>query len=213
MARRTKQEALATREHILDTAEVVFHRRGVSHTTLNEVADAAGLTRGAIYHHFENKADLFHAMVERVTLPMETALSFRAAADEPNPLDTLRRNLTLALRRMTDEPQVRRVFEIMTHKVEYIDEVQELRERHIAGRQRCLVDIEHTLRKARAAGLVAPGVNLRRAAVGLHALIDGLIHNWMLAPGSFDLVATGRQATDACLAGLAPAATTADQRR
>jgi TetR/AcrR family acrAB operon transcriptional repressor len=59
MVRRTKEEAQATRKLILDTAEVVFHERGVSRSTLNDIAQAAGLTRGAIYWHFKDKADLF----------------------------------------------------------------------------------------------------------------------------------------------------------
>ena len=54
MARRTRDEALETRNTILDTAERVFSERGVSHTTLADIAAAAGVTRGAIYWHFKN---------------------------------------------------------------------------------------------------------------------------------------------------------------
>jgi TetR/AcrR family acrAB operon transcriptional repressor len=49
MARRTKEEAQATRTQLLDTAEVVFREKGVSRTTLTDIASAAGVTRGAIY--------------------------------------------------------------------------------------------------------------------------------------------------------------------
>ena len=52
MARRTREEALATREQLLDAAEQVFRERGVGHASLAEVAYAAGVTRGAVYHHF-----------------------------------------------------------------------------------------------------------------------------------------------------------------
>ena len=203
MARRTKQAAQATRDHILDTAERVFQRRGVSRTTLGEIAQQAGLTRGAIYWHFEDKAALFDAMVERVTLPMEQSLAGSVNTSATEPLAPLRASLAAALRRMVDDPQVRRVVDIVTHKVEYIDELPLLRSRHIDGRERCLRDIERILRQARAAGLLAPKLHLKRAAVGLHALVDGLIQNWMLDPGAFDLAATGRQAMDAYLAGLA----------
>ena len=71
MVRRTKDEALETRNRILDAAERVFGERGVSRTSLEDVATAAGVTRGAIYWHFNDKSDLFTAMVNRVTLPME----------------------------------------------------------------------------------------------------------------------------------------------
>jgi TetR/AcrR family acrAB operon transcriptional repressor len=43
----------------------------------------------------------------------------------------------------------------------------------------------------------------RAAAVGLHALLDGLLQNWMLDPTGFNLVKVGTQVLDAYLAGLA----------
>lgn len=55
MARRTKEDAEKTREALLDAAERVFLRRGVSTSTLNEIAKEAGLTRGALYWHFEDR--------------------------------------------------------------------------------------------------------------------------------------------------------------
>ena len=74
MARSTKADAQRTRERILDMAEREFHRHGVSRTSLEQVARAAGVTRGAVYWHFRNKADLFNAMMNRVTLPLESEI-------------------------------------------------------------------------------------------------------------------------------------------
>ena len=71
MARRTKLEAKVTRERLLDAAEGLFCERGVTRTSLTEVATAAGMTRGAVYWHFKDKADLFRAMCDRATLPLE----------------------------------------------------------------------------------------------------------------------------------------------
>ena len=78
--RRTKEEALETRNRILDSAEQVFMEKGVSNTSLAQLAEAAGVTRGAIYWHFKNKADLFDAMMSRVVLPMEE-MAARAGDD------------------------------------------------------------------------------------------------------------------------------------
>ena len=85
MARRTRKAALETRSRILDAAERVFSRRGVSRTSLDDIARAAGVTRGAIYWHFKDKADLFGAMLGRVALPMEEMLqrTSEAAGDDP----------------------------------------------------------------------------------------------------------------------------------
>ena len=72
MVRRTKEEALETRNRLLDSAEEMFQSQGVSRTTLQDIALHAGATRGAVYWHFKDKADLFDAMMERVTLPLES---------------------------------------------------------------------------------------------------------------------------------------------
>src|SRR5512139_2504396 len=138
MARRTKEEAQATRNLILDTAEVVFHERGVARTTLNDIAMAAGLTRGAIYWHFKDKADLFNAMMKRVTLPLEETACGSDDAALDDPLAYMRDNFIQALHLTVNDPQVRRVFEIATHKVEYVDETRAVRDRHLATRDECL---------------------------------------------------------------------------
>ncbi|CAN5508862.1 TetR family transcriptional regulator [soil metagenome] len=203
MVRRTKEEAQATRSHILDTAELVFEKRGVSRTSLHEIAQAAGVTRGAIYWHFKDKADLFNAMMERVTLPMEEAVK---RGDDPSlldPLDQIRRSFAEVLQKTASDPQVQRVFEIATHKVEYVDELQGVRERHLSVRNECMAAVEITLKLAMKRGTIGRRVPARAAAIGLHALIDGLLQNWMLDPGAFDLVRTGRQVLNAYLAGLA----------
>ena len=129
MARRTKEDALATRDLILDTAERVFARRGVSRASLNEIAQVAGLTRGAIYWHFKDKAELFDAMMERVLLPMEEHLKIGAPVPAGDALEQLRRACIDGLRKIVDDEQVRRVFEIAVHKVEYVDELEAVRDR------------------------------------------------------------------------------------
>jgi TetR/AcrR family acrAB operon transcriptional repressor len=199
MVRRTKEEAQATRNRILDTAEMVFQQRGVSRTTLESIAAAAGLTRGAIYWHFRDKAELFHAMMERVRLPLE----HESAHPEPDdPLGALRDGFVGALRRAVDDPQVQRVLEIAVQKVEYVDDLHDLRERHLAVRDECVARTEEALRRAMRRGQLSLHVPARSAALGAHALVTGLLRNWLLDREAFDLVKVGRQALDAYLQGL-----------
>jgi len=202
MARRTKEAAQATRSHILDTAERVFEQHGVSGTSLHEIAKAAGLTRGAIYWHFKHKADLFNAMMERVTLPLEETDELGGFKSRDITLAQVRTGLVAVLRKMTTDPQLRRVFEIATHKVEYVGEMSAVRERHLAMRNDCLADIERALRRAARAGELLPGLSVRSAAIGMIALFDGLLQNWMLDPPGFDLPRVAGQVFDAHLRGL-----------
>ena len=202
MARRTKEEALATRHRLLDAAELLFQARGVSRTSLNDIALQAGATRGAIYWHFKDKADLFNAMMARVTLPLEEAFQRVGQGEGVDPLQDIRSAMLDALRRTATDAQTRRVFEVATHKVEYVDEMSAVRLRHLTVRNECVAQLEHGLRlaaKNQGRPLTVPAA---AAARGLHAMVDGLIYNWLLDPTAFDLVKTGRYALDAYLAGL-----------
>jgi TetR/AcrR family acrAB operon transcriptional repressor len=217
MARRTKEEALATRERLIDTAEDLFYKNGVSHTPLNAIALAAGVTRGAIYWHFKDKADLFNAMMQRVDLPMEDRLEPSADAEiaEPatdhqastmsDPLRQLRLGVMSALRNLVSDDRTRRVYEIATHKVEYVGELESLRAKHIELRAACMMEIEASMRLAIAHSDLRLRMPVPMAARGLHAVVNGLIHDWMLSPAEFDLMEVGREVVGAYLAGLSDA--------
>lgn len=196
MPRRSKEDALATRASLLDAAEHVFQAQGVSGTSLADIAAAAGTTRGAIYWHFKDKADLYNAMMERVTLPMEHAVTGAGA------LADLRAALLGALEKTATDPQTRRVFEVATHKVEYTDSLGAVRQRHIAVRDECIAGIKQVLHnEARRRG-VRLAVPAEAAARGLQAMVDGLIQNWLLDTQAFELVPCGRKVIDTYLGGL-----------
>ncbi|MGJ7582209.1 TetR family transcriptional regulator [Variovorax sp. RHLX14] len=201
MARHTKEEALATRNRLLDAAELLFQAQGVSQTSLQQIAVQASATRGAIYWHFKDKADLFNAMMERVTLPLEAALQKSAAVDE-EPLRAVVGMLVAALELMTTDPQMRRVFEVATQKVEYTQDMQSVHHRHLASLNACVADYEKALHHAANRHRVTLAVPASVAAQGLHALVCGLIQNWLLDPEAFDLIETGRQAFGVYVAGL-----------
>lgn len=201
MVRRTKEEALETRSLILDTAEQVFLKKGVSRTSLDDIAAAAGVTRGAIYWHFKNKADLFDALMQRVSLPMED-MAARAGTDMEDPLGYARACALAWIKRLSIDPQCQRMQEICHYKVEYVDEMEELRARHIECSTNALALVERGMRNAAKKGLLAPSVNPHHAAVGLHALVVGLIQNWLLDPKSFSLAKTAEQLIDSYLDGL-----------
>jgi TetR/AcrR family acrAB operon transcriptional repressor len=200
MARRTKEESLVTRTRILDAAENVFHDRGVAHASLEDIAAAAKVTRGAIYWHFKDKADLYNAMIERVSLPLENAI--HGVPGHPEPLAAMRTTMIAALDKVANDPQTRRVFEVATHKVEYVDSLCAVRQRHLDVRGECVQDVKKALQlAARQRGVSLP-LPAEDAARGLHALVDGLIQNWLLDPEAYPLVRTGTRAIDAYLAGL-----------
>lgn len=200
MVRKTKAEAAETRHQILDAAERVFLAQGVARTSLQQVAEAAGVTRGAVYWHFKDKADLFDAMMDRVTMPCEAAVSEALARRPEEALAGMATMAMVPLRELAAQEQVQRVFSIAMHYTEYTAELAPVRQRHQEAVAEFVGQLETLLVRARRQ--LKPRLNTRAAALGLFALVDGLMHHWTLAPGSFDLVAVGEQSVNGYLSGL-----------
>jgi len=202
MARRTKEEAAATRDSILDAAEKLFVEQGVSRTTLQHIASEAGVTRGAIYWHFDDKGALFNAMMERAILPLEAEMQVLDQAESDDPLGDLRNYMLAVLRRTVEDPGARRVFEIATLKVEFVGEMDAVRQRRQQNMAGWMSRAERRIRVAAEKGLIGGQVEPGNIALALWIMIDGLIRNWMFDPQGFDLLRIGQCVIDPYLDGL-----------
>ena len=200
--RRTKEDALLTREKLLDTAELLFSREGVARTSLQGIAQAAGVTRGAIYWHFKDKADLFGAMMDRAVMPMEAALENLTTHPDNDPLSQLRDAMVGVLRLIATDERTRRAMEIAKRKAEFVGDMARARDGHLDTHLRCRAHVEGAIARAQQQGLVPASPAPRAAAVGLIAVVSGLIELWMLENSLFPLVSCGEQALDTYLAGL-----------
>lgn len=196
MARRTKEDAMATRDAILDAAEQLFVEQGVARTTLQHIATAAGVTRGAIYWHFEDKAALFNAMMERAKLPLESVMEQIDKAGGADPAAELRESLLAVMRMTVENPKMRRVFEIATLKLEHVAEMDAVRVRKMQSKAIWMARAENRVRAGMRQGQFRQGLSPRVVALGLYAMLDGLLRNWLSAPEEFDLVKTGTQIVD-----------------
>ncbi|UVJ43154.1 TetR family transcriptional regulator [Pseudomonas sp. LS1212] len=187
MVRRTKEEAQETRNQILEAAQRAFHERGVARTTLADIAAMAGVTRGAIYWHFSNKADLFQAMLDSLHEPLDALARASENQDELDPLGCMRTLLIQLLQQVELDPKVRRVNEILFHKCEFTDEMCDLRRQRQTAMLECNVRIELSLNNAVNRGQLPENLDTVRAAITLHAFIDGMLAQWLLVPDSFSL--------------------------
>ncbi|ENG2296183.1 multidrug efflux transporter transcriptional repressor AcrR [Escherichia coli] len=174
MARKTKQEAQETRQHILDVALRLFSQQGVSSTSLGEIAKAAGVTRGAIYWHFKDKSDLFSEIWELSESNIgELELEYQAKFPG-DPLSVLREILIHVLESTVTEERRRLLMEIIFHKCEFVGEM-------------AVVQQAQTLKHCIEAKMLPADLMTRRAAIIMRGYISGLMENWLFAPQSFDL--------------------------
>lgn len=75
MRKSRSQMVVETRAKLLKAARLAFQRDGFAHASMDDIAAAAGLTRGAIYHHFGDKIGLFRAVVEKIDEEIEKKIA------------------------------------------------------------------------------------------------------------------------------------------
>ncbi len=192
MARKTKQQALETRQHILDVALRLFSQQGVSSTSLAQIAQAAGVTRGAIYWHFKNKSELFGEIWELSESSIGDLETEYRAKFPDDPLSVLREILVYVLEATVNEERRRLMMEIIFHKCEFVGEMAVVQQ---AQRSLCLESydrIEITLNQCIQAKMLPADLLTRRTAILMRSWVSGLMENWLFAPQSFDLATEAR---------------------
>jgi TetR/AcrR family acrAB operon transcriptional repressor len=187
MARKTKQQALETRQQILDVALRLFSQRGVSSTSLAEIAKAAGVTRGAIYWHFKNKSDLFSEIWQISESSISSLESEYRAKFPDDPLSILREILVYILEATVIDERRRLMLEIIYHKCEFVGEMAVVQQ---AQHDLCLESydrVEEALRECIRAGQLPEDLLTRRAAIVMRSYVSGIVENWLFSPDTFDL--------------------------
>ncbi|WP_299231066.1 TetR family transcriptional regulator [uncultured Halomonas sp.] len=192
MARRTKAEAAATREALLDAAEEVFLEKGVARTSLEQIARHAGMTRGAVYWHFKNKADLFQAMLCRVRMPFQELI---AEIAEPSlmerPLEAIRLAIQNGFERL-EQPRHRRVHAILVHHCEVFGDIDPLAMQNEMANEACGALTDHFTCAARL-GQLREDLSPENAAELMQALLGGLFHDWLRNHERFSIATKGSE--------------------
>ncbi|GFM79900.1 TetR family transcriptional regulator [Pseudomonas cichorii] len=199
MVRRTKEEAQVTRSHILQAAEQAFDDRGIARTTLADIATLAGVTRGAIYWHFTNKAELVQAMLDSLREPLEDMAQASESETEADPLGWMRKLLIHLFHEVALDPQTRRINEILFHKCEFTDEMCDFRRQRQANAILCHERIGRALSNAVRRGQLPASLDVKRASICLFSYINGIIYQWLLVPDSFSLSGEAEQLVDSCM--------------
>jgi len=180
MARKTKDETEQTRLQIIAAARRVFAQRGVSRTTLAEIAKEAGVTRGAIYWHFKNKPDLFFAMKDQITLPLIDGIDGNLLADQTgDPLGAIGAYMLGMLQLLETDDEVRTTFEVVALKCEYVDEFAALDNYVIKTCCAFIEKITKAYEQAKRLGLLREGLDADLCALESYTFMKGLIHLWL----------------------------------
>ncbi|WP_437573092.1 TetR family transcriptional regulator [Sorangium sp. So ce887] len=199
--RRTKEEAAATREQILDAALLVFSRKGYSAATLQDVAAEAGLTRGAVYWHFKGKVELYSALVgERFARASEVLAE--ALSPRYSPLESIERLLTRSLEYLEEDPAYRAVLSITLFKTELTPELEPGFQQKIASVRRLVDVVADLVRKGIAAGQIDRAIDPKAAALAAVSLVNGATALHLMDPKTLGPRATVRRMVATFVRGL-----------
>lgn len=183
MVRKTKEDAAITRQRIIDAAREMFLLKGVSRTSLEQIASHASVTRGAVYWHFQNKAELFHAMREEVYLPlidrMDDTLLGNSDEVNPDPLGRIRKHLESTIQILDNDQTTRATYEVMMTKCEYVDEFADVLKSILSNCSGLVHKMEQAYAKAQEIGQVGTQLTAAELALDTHLFFSGLLHMWV----------------------------------
>lgn len=199
--RRTKEDAALTRAQLLEAALKCFQEKGYVSTTLDDIAQKAGTTRGAIHWHFGNKAQLFNTMVrERYA---KTATIFQeASAPGERPLQQLRHFLMRWITYAEEDSDFRAVLELLQLKTELVPELAEGMQEKIQGMRASRDIVASLIERSIAAGEIRPEINSQTAALAALGMANGISSLWLMDPTSIDLKGVAQESVNLFLQGL-----------
>jgi len=150
---------LSPRDKIIDAAEVLFARRGFAGVGLSEVAEAAGLGKSSLFHHFKSKVDLYAAVVGRILDQIDLRMT-RVLAAGGDPLTRIDRWLDTLIDFLGENPAHARLLLRSLFEDDDLTGASEEEQRVDATTKRILGSAGELLREGMAAG------QLRMANIG-----------------------------------------------
>ncbi len=201
--RRTKEEAAVTREKVLHSALVVFSANGYSAARLEDIAQEAGVTRGAIYWHFNGKAELYNALVNEYS-SRGSAVVQKAIAEGGTFRVILRKIFIRLLSSVEDDKDLRAVMEIALFKTERTNELENSQKQQVQASRALIAGITEAMRQGAASGQLRSDLDPKEMARAFMAFQNGAIYLWLSDPDSFSLKASAGTLADIFLTGVAP---------
>jgi TetR/AcrR family acrAB operon transcriptional repressor len=199
--RRTKEEAAITRATLLKTALAVFSAKGYAAATLDDVAQSAKVTRGAIYWHFKSKADLYNTLIQEFSA-RGAAVVQQAVAEGGTLLEILRRVFVRQCALIEEDKEARAVMELALFKTGLDPALLAGRRKQVETGNALLEGITGAMQQGIAQGFLRNDMNPADLARAFIAFENGVIQLWLVSPKSFSLKTSAESFAEILLDGL-----------
>jgi len=190
-----------TRATLLKAALSVFSSKGYAATTLDDIAAAAKVTRGAIYWHFKSKADLYNTLVEEFSA-RGAAVVQQAVAEGGTLLEILRRVFVRQCALIEEDKEARAIMELALFKTGLNPELQAGRKKQVESGKTLLEGITGAMQQGVAQDVLRDDLDPADMARAFIAFENGVIQLWLTTPKSFSLKLSADSFGDILIAGL-----------
>lgn len=199
MARRTKEAAEQTKQAILDSALNLFYEKGFSRTTFDEIAKRINLTKGAVYWHFCNKADLL-AEIMRQKICAKNYRMFQDDNIEVSSITELREHFRTACLSIENDPEFCRFLKFVIFHMEWSDSII----KHILKQLSDIVEqpwmkLKERLTFLQKSGEIPLNINIDETALLLSCLWRGAVDTYISKQYPMSLVNTFLQGFDSVM--------------
>lgn len=185
MPRKTKSEAEQTRLGIMGAALTVFSDKGVSRSSLADIAREAGVTRGAIYWHFENKSDLMQKIMRHYFDGIDE--SILEQHKELKGEELLLQGAESWLKTIETNKDLQKLLEISFFKMEHSGEMSAFREIESSLLQADISQLAEVLQYSVDSGNLRVDADLHAMSISVISAIQGGLMQWILLKQNFPL--------------------------
>lgn len=200
--KRTKEEAQQTRQKILDVALTIFSQTGYEAARLNDIAKNANVTRGAIYHHFENKAGLFMALVEDASATGNKAIE-SAVAEGGSFIEIMTRILIYSMELLEDDRRFREIMALTLFKTGDSAELADYKDAKMQASVQTVEGIAGFFQMGLAQGELRADIEPTTVARAFLAYQNGLSMLWIGNPTAFSIKESATQLAEIFVKGIA----------
>jgi AcrR family transcriptional regulator len=194
--RNGRMSAIDREELILDAAVDVFHEKGFSDASVDDVANAVGILKGSLYYYIDSKDDLLERVLDAVHREVEELIAAKLERADGTPLEKLADYI-----RAQVEYNARNIKRVRVYYKDYErlspDRLASLRSKRRGNEQVMIATIE----AAKEAGELDAGLDERLAAKSVFALIIWM-HTWYRRGGGYSGAALGEFCANFALFGL-----------
>ncbi|MES3008947.1 MAG: TetR family transcriptional regulator [Pseudomonadota bacterium] len=187
MAKKTKEEALATRTAILDAAIDIFYENGVTGACLENIAERAGVTRGAIYWHFRNKLDIFEALHERLDLSIMDTILKDLENNHPDPLQQLENLCVALLADIENDLSKHKILSVFLVKCDYSGDMAVFLDRQHASKLKSIALFSRYFERARQQHHLDDNTDPHTLTLSLSFFLTGIVHEHLRDPALCNL--------------------------